>query len=338
MNRSSDDISHQNRFESVTFDTWGKTDIGRVRDVNQDQFFVGTRQSSIRATSASFSQQSAMNYFGQKQGEIMIVADGMGGHAAGERASQIAVEHLAQRLASFTSAPSPSLTSDQGGESTTLLRALLEETHDRILKEAEKNPDQRGMGTTLTMAEISWPQLSVLHAGDSRCYLIRDGIASCLTTDHTLARKMVDAGDMKPEDEAESRWSNVLWNVLGGQLEGSLIAQVTQIDLLPGDSVVLCSDGLHRYVNNELLALTVAEGEDSQSICEELIRLANEAGGEDNITVIVSQIRRGRKRSSGQTTVIDETMTEEGFESDETDDSLATLKEFDTTVDEKFVE
>ena len=222
-----------------------------------------------------------------------------------------------------------------GIEHTKSMQEMLRDTHLRILEEAEKNPEQFGMGTTLTMAEIVWPYLSVLHAGDSRCYLVRDGGTQRLTLDHTLARRMVDAGDLKPEEESESRWSNVLWNVLGGQLEGSLVAQVEKVELQLGDTVVLCSDGLHRYVSDDLLALMVCEGEDSQSICQELIRVANKGGGEDNITVIVSRMLSHQRKGTGATTLVDETMTEETYGSIEIDDgTLSTLSQFDTTVDE----
>ena len=144
------------------------------------------------------------------------------------------------------------------------------------------------MGTTVTMAHLIWPNLYVVHAGDSRCYLIREKKATQLTTDHTLARQMVEAGGMRPEDEANSRWSNVLWNVLGGRSGGDLVADVKQVTLQAGDAILLCSDGLTRYVDAEMIAKVVSEGPEPESICARLIALANEAGGEDNITAVVS--------------------------------------------------
>ena len=100
------------------------------------------------------------------------------------------------------------------------------------------------------MAHLIGARMYVVQAGDSRCYLIRDGKAEQITTDHTLAHQMVEAGGMKPEEEASSRWSNVLWNVLGGNTDGDIIAEVHGIDLRVRDSVVLCSDGLYRYVDD----------------------------------------------------------------------------------------
>ena len=169
------------------------------------------------------------------------------------------------------------------------LKGLLQDAHARILAESAEHAEQQGMGTTLTMAHLMWPRMYVVHAGDSRCYLIRDGETQQLTTDHTLARQLVESGGLKPEEEAASRWSNVLWNVLGGSSDGDLIAEVRRADLKNGDTIILCSDGLHRYVQAEQLAAIVAELKDPRLICDHLINLANEAGGEDNITVIVSQ-------------------------------------------------
>ena len=141
---------------------------------------------------------------------------------------------------------------------------------------------------TLTMALVIGSRLHVVHVGDSRCYLIRGGVAEQLTTDHTLARQMVESGGLKPEEEAGSRWSNVLWNVLGGFQDGELMVEVRSIQLESGDRVVLCTDGLHRYVDARHLA-AIVDGADSPSgACSRLVAIAKEAGGEDNITVVVS--------------------------------------------------
>ncbi|WP_246151277.1 PP2C family protein-serine/threonine phosphatase [Rubripirellula reticaptiva] len=263
----------------------GMTDQGRVRKTNQDQFLIAQLNKSMRvsATSMSFDQR----LYGIAQGEVMLVADGMGGHAAGDQASRLAIEHLVQRLLSSIHWHFHG-EEERESEFVTNLQELLKEAHAHILSESAQHVDQRGMGTTLTMAYLIWPRLYVVHAGDSRCYLIRDGQADVLTTDHTLAHQLVEAGGLKPEDEASSRWSNVLWNVLGGRSDGGLIAEVRRVDLEAGDKIVLCSDGLHRYVKPNQLANIVNESQDPSQACQSLIKLANDAGGEDNITVIVS--------------------------------------------------
>jgi protein phosphatase len=116
--------------------------------------------------------------------------------------------------------------------------------------------------------------------------LFRRGVAERLTIDHTLARQLVDAGGMTAEEESTSRWSNVLWNVLGGG-NGELTAEVRRVDLIPGDSILLCSDGLYRYFSDEELSERISSGSNAQAICRNLICEANERGGNDNITAVV---------------------------------------------------
>lgn len=264
----------------------GATDRGRVRESNQDQFLIAQLNKSMRVASTSLSLDERL--FGHVQGEVLLVADGMGGHAAGEKASRLAIGHLVRRLLNSIHWH---FQGEEDEEAAFIedLQDLLKDAHSRILLESAQHADQRGMGTTLTMAYLVWPKLYVLHAGDSRCYLVRDGQAEVLTTDHTLARQMVEAGGLKPEEEADSKWSNVLWNVLGGRADGELIAEVRRIELKAGDAVVLCSDGLHRYVDTRQLAQVVSRSESPSDACERLIEIANDCGGEDNVTVIVSR-------------------------------------------------
>lgn len=276
----------------------GATDRGRVRRTNQDQFLIAQLNKSMRISATSLPLNERL--FGAAQGEVLLIADGMGGHAAGERASKIAIGHLVRRLLGrihwhFQGED------EREAEFIASLQELLKDAHSQILLESARNVDHRGMGTTLTMAYVIWPKLYVVHAGDSRCYLIRGGSAEQITTDHTLAHQMVKMGGIKPEDEATSRWSNVLWNVLGGRGDGELIAEVKRVDLCKGDAIVLCSDGLHRYLNPTQIANVVNRYEKSSDACDELIRLANHAGGEDNITVVVSS---PQNESIGATTWI----------------------------------
>ncbi len=267
---------------------FGQSDVGRQRQTNQDQFLVAQLNKSMRVSSTSLPLDTQSRLFGRIQGLVLLVADGMGGHAAGEKASTLAVDHLIKELLNSVHW---FFHDQKDGEARFIdnLKKLLQDAHTRILYESSQHDSQRGMGTTLTMAHLVWPRMYVVHAGDSRCYLIRDGAAKPVTNDHTLARQLVESGGLKPEDEAASKWSNVLWNVLGGRAGGQLIAEVYRIDLQIGDSIVVCSDGLHRYVGNEQLAKIVTGSASSEAACRSLIDVANEAGGEDNITVIVSK-------------------------------------------------
>jgi protein phosphatase len=277
----------------------GRTDVGQRRKDNQDQFLIAELRKSMQIHSTSLALDEECMLFGGRSGELLVVADGMGGHAAGRRASNLAVDHLISQLLNnihwFLH-----LDEDHDEAFIESLKALLQQTHTKLLAEAKDATEHRGMGTTLTLAYLVWPRMYVVHAGDSRCYLIRDGKCEQLTTDHTLAKQLVDAGGMKPEDEAGSRWSNVLWNVLGGHGHNDLIAEVRRVELQKGDTVVLCSDGLTRYIDEAtLLSIVQQYGDDVDEMADHLVALANGSGGIDNITVVVSR-PNGNGTSGGE--------------------------------------
>ena len=273
-----------------------------VRQSNQDQFLIAELNKSMLVSATSLPLETQSRLFGREQGQILLVADGMGGHASGEKASSLAIDHFIHEL--LNSVHWFFLDQDDCEETfVENLKQLLHDAHSRILFESAQDDAHRGMGTTLTMAHLVWPRLYVVHAGDSRCYLVRDGIARQLTTDHTLARQLVETGGLKPEEEADSKWSNVLWNVLGGRAGGQPIAEVHRAELLPGDAIVLCSDGLHRYVDHEELAEVIEETETPEAACRKLVEIAKRSGGEDNITVVVSIPERDR---TGHSTLIEQ--------------------------------
>ena len=266
--------------------THGISDCGRVRESNQDQFLIAELSKSmlVSATTLDFGER----VFGRVQGEILLVADGMGGHAAGDQASRLAVSHLVRRLLNSVHW---FFHGDDGKEDEFVsdLQALMQDANSTILRESVKNSWASGMGTTLTMAHRIGKRLFVVHAGDSRCYLYRNGAVEQLTTDHTLARQMVEEGGMRPEDESTSRWSNVLWNVLGGNSNDEVIAEARRVDLEEGDLIVLCSDGLHRYVDEHMLADVLSVTEEPEAACRSLVDFANASGGQDNVTVVVAR-------------------------------------------------
>ncbi|MEM0926715.1 MAG: protein phosphatase 2C domain-containing protein [Planctomycetota bacterium] len=277
----------ESEFEYTQSETHGLTHIGRKRSTNQDQFLIAELSKSMLVSTSSLTRFDAGRFFGGIQGQILLVADGMGGHAGGEKASSLVLEHLIGRLLNSVHWFFQSET-DSEEEFVDSLQSLFRDAHARVLNESQEDRTVAGMGTTLTMAYLHWPSMYVVHAGDSRCYLIRNGVAEQITTDHTLAHQMVEAGGMKPEDEATSRWSNVLWNVLGGNADRELLAEVHRVDLKHDDSVLLCSDGLYRYFEPSEIASMVANQKDASIICQKMIQEANHRGGEDNVTVVVS--------------------------------------------------
>ena len=283
VNLTDDEMGNSNQIPSLTF---GLSDCGRVREANQDQFLIAELVKSMLVSATTL--ELGERVFGRVQGEILLVADGMGGHAAGEQASQLAISHLVHRLLNSVHW---FFHGDDGNEDDFVanLQDLMQDANAKILRESARNSKVRGMGTTLTMAHRIGRRMFVVHAGDSRCYLYRNGAVEQLTTDHTLARQMVEKGGMRPEDESTSRWSNVLWNVLGGNSNDEVVAEARRVDLEEGDLIVLCSDGLHRYVDAEMLAEVLSVTEDPESACRTLIDLANSSGGQDNVTVVVAK-------------------------------------------------
>lgn len=264
----------------------GKTDIGLRRSSNQDCYLVARLRRGMCVDDTSLPMADRLH--GRMQGEVLIVADGMGGHAGGERASALAIGYLIDRLLdSFHCA-----TDDEASRNDFLssLETMVQDTHARILVESHNDPDVRGMGTTLTMAYIQWPRMYVAHAGDSRCYVVGKSVRQ-ITEDHTMARRLVQSGGLDPAEESTSRWSNVLWNVLGGRNEDNIVVQTELVHLEPDDVVILCSDGLHRYLDEPTILNFLGEpprdGEFAHHVCDRLIEHAREQGGEDNITAAV---------------------------------------------------
>jgi PPM family protein phosphatase len=148
----------------------------------------------------------------------------------------------------------------------------------------------RGMGTTLTMAYIHWPRLYVVHAGDSRCYLLRGGKLEQITTDQTVAQRLVESGTLTQAQAKESRWSHILWNCLGGG-KSDLRVDVYKSTLELSDVLLLCTDGLTTAVSDQQVQELLSRKERAENVCHHLVNAANSAGGPDNITVVVAQFQ-----------------------------------------------
>lgn len=267
-------------------DCLGMTDRGLVREINEDQFLVGELLKSLRVHHTSIGLSDS-TYLGGPHGQLLLVADGLGGHASGERASTLAVDSLAQ-FAVNAMHWCERLDDCDDEQVFAEWRKALRQCDATVHAEADARPERRGMGTTLTMAYIAWPNAYILHAGDSRCYLLRDGELSCVTTDHTLAQRFVDAGVMGSEQANNSRFSHVLWNAIGGTDDGVTV-EAHKLGLELGDVLLLCTDGLTKEVDESRIASLLARGDNSEDTCRRLIAAANDAGGGDNTTVVVAR-------------------------------------------------
>jgi protein phosphatase len=274
----------------VKLQTGAKSHQGKVRSNNEDHFLVAKLAKSMKICQSSLNHP-AETRFSDDDGYLMVVADGMGGAAAGERASALAVESIEtfalNSLKWF-------LHINEGDESQLVseLRQALELADRAVVNEADSNRRFSGMGTTLTMAYSVGLDLYIVHAGDSRAYLLRDGVLDQITTDHTMVQMMVAGGVISPEAAKTHSRRNVVTNVIGGPHAG-VHAEIHKIRIEDGDEILLCSDGLTEPVTDELIAQTLKTYEDPEIAAFELIALALEHGGPDNVTAIVARYSVG---------------------------------------------
>jgi protein phosphatase len=266
-------------------EAFGMTDKGQVRLRNEDQFLIATLTKALQIQQTSLPQ--AKTKYSDERGHLFVVADGMGGHQAGQQASALAVDAIEK----FVLNTLQWFLHLRGAEGQTLLsefHTALQQTDACIYHEARRHPHLWGMGTTLTMAYCLGRDLFLAHVGDSRCYLFRKRKLNQLTHDHTLVQELVRQGQVKPEEVSQHRLRHVITNVLGSA-EPGVLPEVHKVRLEAGDLLVLCSDGLTEMVTNDEISLTLREETELQRICASLVAQANGRGGKDNITVILAR-------------------------------------------------
>ncbi|MGZ8831115.1 MAG: Stp1/IreP family PP2C-type Ser/Thr phosphatase [Thermoanaerobaculia bacterium] len=237
--------------------------MGRQRQHNEDSFLV------------------------ENTARLFLVADGMGGHAAGEIASRIAVDSISEFILHTKEDDGtwPHAYDEQFKRSTNRLMAAVRMANTRVLEAMRKDARLRGMGTTVVAAIADGDVMSFAHVGDSRAYLIRDNALTRITNDHSWVFEQVQAG-MLTEAEAEKHpLRNVITRALGGALQVN--PDASEIHAKPGDMFLLCSDGLTGMVPEDEILRIVAENADPVVACQKLIDEANERGGLDNITAIL---------------------------------------------------
>ena len=271
--------------EALCAKAFGITDPGKVRPSNEDQFLITELSKSMRVWQTSLPEPKLQ--VGEDRAHLFLVADGMGGHHAGERASALAVAAIEQfTLNNFRWF----FNTDNSGAQKVLtqFQMALGQADAQILEEAAANPALKGMGTTLTMAFQLGSQLCIVHVGDSRAYLYRDGQLHQLTKDHTLVAEMVRAGAIRKDQAAGHHLRNVITNVVGGPTLGVKV-EARAFQLQAGDRLLLCSDGLTEMVNNDAISATLDADPVPESAARTLLKQANDAGGRDNITVLVAR-------------------------------------------------
>jgi protein phosphatase len=267
-------------------DCFGLTDVGRKRPTNQDHYLVADLNKSMRVHATSLNLDDETRIYGGSQGKLLIVADGMGGEAEGERASTIAVDQLTTYVLNSLGWCFR-LEEETEHDFEEHLKDALASCQASIQTMAGKHPEMKSMGTTMTMVYIVWPRAFVVHVGDSRCYLLRGGHLEQVTRDHTISAVMAEVGQMTADEARKSPMRHALWNVIGGRTD-ELSVDVYKLSLEADDKLLLCTDGLYDMVSDETLKQLLDADESTEATCRKLVDLANENGGSDNITAIVS--------------------------------------------------
>uniref|UniRef100_UPI0020293E08 Stp1/IreP family PP2C-type Ser/Thr phosphatase n=1 Tax=Actinotalea sp. C106 TaxID=2908644 RepID=UPI0020293E08 len=230
-----------------------RSDVGLVRANNQDSAYAGPH--------------------------LLVVADGMGGHAGGDVASSVAVAHLAP-LDDEAHGPDDAL--DELGKA-------ISTAHDELLQRAEENPELAGLGTTVTALLRTGNKLAMAHIGDSRAYLLREGELTQVTTDHSFVQHLVNTGKITPEEAEHHPQRSVLLRVLG-DFDMEIVPDLSVREARAGDRWMLCSDGLSGVVSNDTLAETLRGVADVETCADTLVELALRGGAPDNVTLVVGDV------------------------------------------------
>ena len=266
-------------------DVAGATDRGRSRPSNQDQFLIADLERNVRVRQSSLPTESNLRTVAGARGLLLVVADGIGGHAHGDVASATAVNtvlyHAAHAMPWLSAAGT-----DQGAlllDDLSLAFASAQEQMEAIAR--RQGSSHQRMGTTLTVAYVLWPTAYVAHAGDSRLYLFRGGRLVQVTRDHTVGEQMRELG---LDASGAVGMDHVLVNTVAAGTD-AVRAEHHRIALEPGDRLLLCSDGLFGHLDDDQIARVLNEVASSQVCCSNLIAAANAAGGSDNITVVCAR-------------------------------------------------
>jgi len=267
-------------------DLFGLTNVGRVRATNQDNFLLCTvhPQVVMHGTSLPATEHLAMR--GERLATIMLVADGVGGSADGSEASRLATLAVTEYFLSATRFCHAIGTSSES-QFTDALRDAANEAHRRVRADADERLEGRRMATTLSVGIVVWPWLYVVHVGDSRCYVYQDGRIRQVTRDQTVAQEMVERGALTPERAFRSPLNHVLSSAIGAE---EALPEITRVDVGQRGSVTLvCSDGLTKHVTDEEIAAACASMTSAEQLCTQLLDLAMDRGGSDNITIVAGR-------------------------------------------------
>jgi serine/threonine protein phosphatase PrpC len=267
-------------------DLFGLTHPGLVREQNEDQFLLCTVHPQVRVHGTSLTGIEALAESSERLATILLVADGVGGSAAGSRASRVATEavtrYVARSLRCYQAASALN-----HGEFEETLRAAALEAHESVRTEAAARPGEQGMATTLSLGIVVWPWLYVVQVGDSRCYVYQDGQLRQITRDQTFAEEMVERGVFTRAAAEASPLAHVLSSAIGAS---EAVPEVTRVDVRKRGCVILvCTDGLTKHVSDREIAEHLGRMTSAEQVCGALLQLALDRGGTDNITIVIGR-------------------------------------------------
>jgi len=266
-------------------DVFGVTHAGKVRKQNQDHFLIGSLHKHLEVLQSSIPAENLRTADTGRLCFLMMVADGVGGSAAGEEASRTALDAITGYIQRSKHCFYTADAQDDETFVTELQKGALR-VHSKVTQQGTQS-DRAGMATTLTLFLGVWPRVYILQVGDSRCYTWRDGRLTQLSRDQTIAEDLVTAGVIQRVDPAHKKWANFLSSAIGGP-EASPV--VTAIDNDWNHVHLLCSDGLTKHVSDEQIAERLRTMTSSKQACEALLQDALDGGGSDNITIIVGRV------------------------------------------------
>jgi serine/threonine protein phosphatase PrpC len=266
-------------------DLFGITHRGLVRPDNQDHFLVCTVHPQVVVHATSLPSVDELPLRGSRLATMLVVADGVGGAAAGSEAARLATETVMRYVASTLRCYHTAGSSSEG-ELLDALKSAIFEAHDAVRAETMSRTEPGRMATTLTVGMAVWPWVYVVQVGDSRCYWWDGSTLRQVTRDQTLAQDLVDSGVLPHERIEDSPFKNVLASAIGGD---EALPEVTRLDIRRSSVVLLCTDGLTKHVTDDEIAAHVRDMKSSEQLGRDLLSLALDRGGTDNVTIVVGR-------------------------------------------------
>lgn len=271
------------------YDFFGVSHQGMVRTENQDCFLIASLHKAMQVHQTSLPEETLGELISPSRGFVFLVADGVGGVPGGKDASRTAlsaiVDYVLRAMDLYVQ-----LDPDVEPEFLAELQRSVEQSHEVVRQAGEANDERIGMATTLTMVCIRWPRGYLVHVGDSRCYMLRDGELRLLTKDQTMAQAMVDAGALSPDQAERSGLKHVLYSALGATRAEPMTATT---DIRWNDVMLLCTDGVTKHVSDDEIRHALRSSTSAETTARELLQLTLERGGSDNTTLIVGRLKQG---------------------------------------------